>query len=107
MISLSLNTILFYEVLFAFFGVFFLATSCTPEFVPQSLLEEDPNAIISPTLDPNGRTGEVEASFLSSEHSFTVTNSIMPNDTVLGYLMSPLLKTLMSLNGCLKGEQPV
>lgn len=70
------------RVLIAFIGFLIVATSCTPEFVPQSLLEEDPNAIISPTQDPNGRTGEVEASFLSSEHSFTVTNSIMPNDTV-------------------------
>ena len=70
------------RVLITFIGFLIVATSCTPEFVPQSLLEEDPNAIISPTQDPNGRTGEVEASFLSSEHSFTVTNSIMPNDTV-------------------------
>ena len=70
------------RVLIAFIGFLIAASSCTSEFVPQSLLEEDPNAIISPTQDPNGRTGEVEASFLSSEHSFTVTNSIMPNDTV-------------------------
>ena len=70
------------RVLIAFIGFLIVATSCTPEFVPQSLLQEDPNSIISPTQDPNGRTGEVEASFLSSEHSFTVTNSIMPNDTV-------------------------
>ena len=70
------------RVLITFIGFLIVASSCTPEFVPQSLLEEDPNAIISPTQDPNGRTGEVEASFLSSEHSFTVTNSIMPNDTV-------------------------
>jgi hypothetical protein len=70
------------RVLIAFIGFLIATSSCTPEFVPQSLLEEDPNAIISPTQDPNGRTGEVEASFLSSEHSFTVTNSIMPNDTV-------------------------
>ena len=70
------------RVLITFIGVLIVASSCTPEFVPQSLFEEDPNAIISPTQDPNGRTGEVEASFLSSEHSFTVTNSIMPNDTV-------------------------
>ena len=70
------------RVLIAFIGFLIVASSCTPEFVPQSLLEEDPNAIISPTQDPNGRTGEVKASFLSSEHSFTVTNSIMPNDTV-------------------------
>ena len=70
------------RVLIAIIGVLIVTSSCTPEFVPQSLLEEDPNAIISPTQDPNGRTGEVEASFLSSEHSFTVTNSIMPNDTV-------------------------
>ena len=70
------------KVLIAFIGFLIATSSCTPEFVPQSLLEEDSNAIISPTQDPNGRTGEVEASFLSSEHSFTVTNSIMPNDTV-------------------------
>ena len=70
------------RILIAFIGFLIVASSCTPEFVPQSLLEEDPNAIIYPTEDPNGRTGEVEASFLSSEHSFTVTNSIMPNDTV-------------------------
>ena len=65
-----------------FVGVLIVVCSCTPEFVPQSLLEEDANAIIRPTEDPNGRTGEVEASFLSSEHNFTVTNSVMPNDTV-------------------------
>lgn len=70
------------RVLIAFVGGLLVLCSCTPEFVPQSLLEEDTNAIIRPTEDPNGRTGEVEASFLSSEHSFTVTNSIMPNDTV-------------------------
>jgi hypothetical protein len=70
------------KVLIAFIGFLIVATSCTPEFVPQSLLEEDPNAIIFPTQDPNGLTGEVEASFLSSEHSFTITNSIMPNDSV-------------------------
>lgn len=70
------------RVLFALVGFLFVLCSCTPEFVPQSLLNEDENAIIRPTEDPNGRKGEVEASFLSSEHSFTVTNSRMPNDTV-------------------------
>jgi hypothetical protein len=65
-----------------FFGFLIVVCSCTPEFVPESLLEEDASAIIRPTEDPNGRTGEVEASFLSSEHSFTVTNSMMPDNAV-------------------------
>ena len=69
--------------LFAFIGFLVVFTACTPEFVPQSLLEDDPNAIIRPTEDPDGRTGEVEASFLSSEHSFTVTNSILPEDNIM------------------------
>ena len=47
------------RILIAFIGFLIVTSSCTPEFVPQSLLEEDPNAIIAPTQDPNGRTGEV------------------------------------------------
>lgn len=64
------------------FGFLIVLCSCTQEFVPQSLLEVDENALIQPTNDPNGRTGDVEASFLSSQHSFTVTNSMIPSDTV-------------------------
>lgn len=70
------------RVIIVFIGCLLLVCSCTPEFVPQSLLDEEANAVIRPTEDPNGRKGEVEASFLSSEHNFTITNSMMPNDTV-------------------------
>ncbi len=63
-------------------GCLIVLCSCTAEFVPQSLLEIDEDALIQPTLAPDGRTGEVEASFLSSQHSFTVTNSIIPSATV-------------------------
>ena len=58
-------------------GLSFLATHCTPEFVPDSMLDDESNAIIVPTGDPNGRTGEVEASFLSSQNKFTFSESTM------------------------------
>ena len=91
----------------AFFGFLIVVCSCTPEFVPESLLEEDANAIIRPTEDPNGRTGEVEASFLSSEHSFTVTNSMMPDNAVFRVSYVTTSKNFDILNGYLKGEQQV
>ena len=65
-------------------GLFFLSAvvACTPEFVPEEVANRDENAVILPTDDPNGRTGEVVASFLSSEHEFTFSNSNMASETL-------------------------
>ena len=62
-------------------GFSFLATHCTPEFVPDSMLNDDSDAVILPTGDPNGRTGEVEASFLASQNKFTFSESTMSSET--------------------------
>ena len=62
-------------------GISFLASHCTPEFVPDSILDDESNAIILPTGDPNGRKGEVEASFLSSQNKFTFSESTMSSET--------------------------
>ena len=62
-------------------GFSFLATHCTPEFVPDSMLNDDSNAVILPTGDPNGRKGEVEATFLASQNKFTFSESTMSSET--------------------------
>ena len=48
-----------------------MASHCTPEFTPNSVLDDESNAIIQPTDDPNGRTGDLVASFLSSENEIS------------------------------------
>lgn len=65
-------------------GLIFLSTvvACTPEFIPEEVANRDANAVILPTEDPNGRTGEVVASFLSSEHDFTFSTSNMTSETL-------------------------
>ena len=82
-------------------GISFLASHCTPEFVPDSILDDESNAIILPTGDPNGRKGEVEASFLSSQNKFTFSESTMSSETFrVSYVTTA--KTLLYLNGFLK-----
>ena len=60
-------------------GLSFLVSHCTPEFVPDSMLNDDSNAIILPTGDPNGRKGEVVASFLSSENEISFQENRLSN----------------------------
>ena len=62
-------------------GIAVLVSHCTPEFVPDSLLDDESNSVIAPTGDPNGRTGEVVASFLSSQNKFTFSESSMSSET--------------------------
>ena len=42
---------------------------------------DEQNQIISPTGDPDGRVGELEATFLSSKSKFTFSESSMSSDT--------------------------
>ena len=58
-----------------------LIAACTPEFVPEEVLNAENNAVINPTEDPNGRKGEVLASFLSSNSEFTFSESAMSTST--------------------------
>lgn len=69
------------------FGLFILllwglGVGCTPEFVPDEVRDRDENAVLLPTEDPSGQTGEVTASFLSSEHEFTFSESNMSSTTL-------------------------
>lgn len=69
------------------FGLFILllwglGVGCTPEFVPDEVRNRDENAVLLPTEDPSGQTGEVTASFLSSEHDFTFSESNMSSTTL-------------------------
>ena len=54
---------------------------CTPEYVPTLDSSSEQSKIISPTGDPNGRVGELEASFLSSKNKFTFSESSMSSNT--------------------------
>ncbi len=54
---------------------------CTPEYVPSLDLDSEKSEIISPTGDPNGNVGELEATFLSSKNRFTFSESSMSSDT--------------------------
>ena len=69
------------RVVIYLFGLLMLVCSCTPEFVPDSLLDDENTALIQPTGDPNGRTGETTASFLSSQNKFTFSESTMSSET--------------------------
>lgn len=52
-----------------------LLISCTPEFVPETVTDVEMNEIIAPTNDASGRKGELQATFLSSQHQFTFSSS--------------------------------
>lgn len=67
---------------YLFLGSVLLWSACTPEYVPPSTIEDIQNAILPPTNDPTGKTGSVVASFLSSEHQFTFSQSTMSTDTL-------------------------
>ncbi len=54
---------------------------CTPEYVPTQDSSNEQNQIISATGDPDGRVGELEATFLSSKSKFTFSESSMSSDT--------------------------
>ena len=54
---------------------------CTPEYVPTLDASNEQNQIISATGDPEGRVGELEATFLSSKSKFTFSESSMSSDT--------------------------
>ncbi len=67
------------------FIVCILCTSCVPELVPQTANDRDENALILPTEDPNGRSGEVAATFLSSQSKFSFSESNMSSETFWVY----------------------
>ena len=54
---------------------------CTPEYVPTLDTSSEQSEIISPTGDPEGRVGELEATFLSSKNKFTFSESSMSSNT--------------------------
>ena len=54
---------------------------CTPEYVPTLDSSSKQSEIISPTGDPDGRVGELEATFLSSKNKFTFSESSLNSDT--------------------------
>lgn len=66
------------KLLLLTFLIFF---GCTPEYVPPLDSSDEQNQIISPTGDPDGRVGELEATFLSSKSKFTFSESSMSSDT--------------------------
>ena len=58
-----------------------LHTACTPEYVPSLDASSEQSNIISATGDPDGRVGELEATFLSSKSKFTFSKSSLSSDT--------------------------
>ena len=56
-------------------------SGCTPEYVPPLDLDSEQSVIISPTGDPDGNVGELEATFLSSKNKFTFSESSMSSNT--------------------------
>ncbi len=58
-----------------------LHTACTPEYVPSLDASSEQSDIISATGDPDGRVGELEATFLSSKSRFTFSESSLSSDT--------------------------
>ena len=54
---------------------------CAPEYVPTLDANSEQSEIISATGDPDGRVGELEATFLSSKNKFTFSESSMSSDT--------------------------
>ena len=69
------------RLVLSFFVLCLLFTSCAKEFVPQRVNEVNQNEVILPTDDPNGRSGEVRATFLSSKHQFAFSESNMSSTT--------------------------
>ena len=61
--------------------VCFLIISCNPEYIPPENINSNNNNIISPTRDPDGRVGELEATFLSSKNKFTFSESSISSNT--------------------------
>ena len=61
--------------------IFFIFSGCTPEYVPTLDSDSEQSEIISPTGDPDGRVGELEASFLSSKNKFTFSESSLSSVT--------------------------
>ena len=59
----------------------FLIVSCNPEYIPPENINSDEKNIISPTGDPDGRVGELEATFLSSKNKFTFSESSIISET--------------------------
>jgi len=60
---------------------FLILSGCTPEYVPTLDSSANQSVIISPTGEPGGRVGELEATFLSSKNNFTFSESSMSSDT--------------------------
>ena len=58
-----------------------LHTACTPEYVPSLDASSEQSDIISATGDPDGRVGELEATFLSSKSRFTFSESSLSSNT--------------------------
>ena len=56
-------------------------SGCTPEYVPSLDLDSEQSVIISPTGDPDGNVGELEATFLSSKNKFTFSESSISSNT--------------------------
>ena len=61
--------------------IFLVFIGCTPEYVPTLDPNSKQSGIISPTGDPDGRVGELEATFLSSKNKFTFSESSLSSDT--------------------------
>ena len=61
--------------------IFVIILCCNPEYLPPVDVNSDRNNIISPTGDPDGRVGELEATFLSSKNKFTFSESSMSSNT--------------------------
>ncbi len=61
--------------------IFLTFIGCTPEYVPTLDSNSEQSGIISPTGDPDGRVGELEATFLSSKNKFTFSESSISSDT--------------------------
>ena len=61
--------------------IFLIFIGCTPEYVPTLDSSSEQSGIISPTGDPDGRVGELEATFLSSKNKFTFSETSISSDT--------------------------
>ena len=61
--------------------IFLVVIGCTPEYVTTLDPSSEQSGIISPTGNPDGRVGELEATFLSSKNMFTFSESSISSDT--------------------------
>ena len=64
-----------------FLSTLLIFVRCTPEYVPPVDANNEQNGIISATGDPNGKIGELEATFLSSKNKFTFSESSIISNT--------------------------